>query len=243
MLDNLTYFNITDHLETYWTPSIEYDYEYSSVHEGERYAGPSLAVLGAIVFLLSLSLCMWLKISGKIIVLQSESRLLSMEDSGGTVVLDSATNGDVIPMENLTSTAPSPTALRTSRSPRRSHYSPVPSPARSPRHVTQIASSPLVSNARPVIPTYDQISRDQTPTPNATPHLCRHHRRVQSSLAGTGSAAASPLFARQAASPVAAHRQSSLRIPTSSTTSPAHALHATLPPNAPPPAYADVFPN
>ena len=53
-----------------------------SVRSGERYAGPSLAVLGAVVFLLSLSLCMWLKISGKIIVLQSESRLLTNEDSG-----------------------------------------------------------------------------------------------------------------------------------------------------------------
>ena len=52
-----------------------------SVREGERYAGPALAVLGAIVFLLSLSLCMWLKISGKIIVLQSDERIVSMQES------------------------------------------------------------------------------------------------------------------------------------------------------------------
>jgi len=250
VLENTTRFtsNDSNFVETFWTSS-NFDFEYSSVREGERYAGPSLAVLGAIVFLLSLSLCMWLKISGKIIVLQSTSEnrhLLTMQETSGTIVLNPPANGEAIPLQTYANSTPSPTVRRASRSPRHSNHSPVPSPVRSPHHVAagRMSSSSPLTAGRAGIPTYDQISLEQSPTPNTTPHLCRHHRRVQSSLVGSGSPAASPLFARQAATPSSAQRQSSLRIPpASSVASPAHALRATLPPNAPPPAYADVFPN
>jgi len=246
VLDNLTglKLNSSDLLDPLWFP--EYEYDYSSVREGERYAGPALAVLGAIVFLLSLSLCMWLKISGKIIILQSDDRIISMQESSpfraGTVIANSAVTGEAIPLETFAHSSPSPTALRASRSPRHARYSPAPSPSRSPRHGADLPPnrSPPPSLRPAAIPSYEQVSQ-QNLTPSTTPHLCRHHRRVQSALASTGSPVASPLFARPASEQP---RQSSLRIPSSScAASPARPLRSTLPPNAPPPAYADVFPN
>jgi len=244
VLDNLTLqLNTSDLLE----PLYEYDYEYqySSVREGERYAGPALAVLGAIVFLLSLSLCMWLKISGKIIVLQSDERIVAMQESspfrGGTVIANSAVAGEAIPMETFSQSSPSPAPMRVSRSPRHDRYPPVSSPARSPRLGVTGPVSAVPTATHSVIPSYEQLSQHDA-TPNTTPHLCRHHRRVQSALASSGGGgAASPLFTHQSADHP---RQSSLRIPTSSSTaSPVHVARSTLPPNAPPPAYADVFPN